>query len=66
MTDTLTADYGGWIYYTVLAESPERFAVRDSWESSEHRWVTAPQMSALPLHPGFAASLPEVRRAVEE
>lgn len=59
--DTHTDDHGGWAYHTVIADAPHQFITgrgRDG-ESTDHNWFTANEMRHLPLHPGFAESLPQ-------
>ena len=62
VTAESTFDIGYWSYTTVLARARDRFApiVGDA-ESAELRWVPLADVDALPLHPGFAASWPELR-----
>lgn len=64
--DTAVFDVGYWSYTTVLARARERFApiVGDA-ESMELRWVPLAEVADLPLHPGFRASWPELRRRLE-
>ena len=56
-------DHGGWSYTTVLAH-PRRavdpFATNA--ESVEIRWWATEQVGGLPLHHGFAATWPRLRR----
>jgi 8-oxo-dGTP diphosphatase len=60
--DTLVFDLGFWSYTTVVAEALEPFeAVVADRESNELRWVPLGEVDQLPLHPGFAASWPELR-----
>ena len=56
-------EHGGWSYTTVLADARERFATQAlTWETGPGgaRWCTREEMDVLPLHHGFAASLPLV------
>jgi 8-oxo-dGTP diphosphatase len=54
-------DHGGWSYTTVLAAAPSALEVRAvTHESIALVWVPEQQVSALPLHPGFAATWPEL------
>lgn len=49
-------DHGGWSYTTVLGSTDRPTPVAPSnWESIELRWVAAADVTALPMHPGFAA-----------
>jgi len=59
---TAVLDLGFWSYTTVVAEALEPFEpVMADAESNELRWVALDGVDALPLHPGFAASWPELR-----
>lgn len=62
--ELITADVEGWSYTTVLASAPEPLAVQANEESEELRWVPLDELGALELHPGFAASLPQVIAAL--
>lgn len=55
-------DVGYWSYTTVLAKASRLFepVVGDA-ESSELAWVPFTRVAELPLHPGVAASWPELR-----
>ena len=61
VTGDLVDDHGGWAYTTVLATAVEQLAVhaRDR-ESNDVRWVALAQVAELPLHPGFAATWPDL------
>jgi ADP-ribose pyrophosphatase YjhB (NUDIX family) len=57
-----TDEHGGWRYHTVLAEAAEALLVRaDAYETTDARWLPLAQVGQLKLHPGFAATWPEVR-----
>lgn len=59
----LLDDHGGWTYTTVLARAAAELPVHAlDRESTAVRWVTVPEVDALPLHPGFAGTWPELRR----
>ena len=59
---TSVLDLGYWSYTTVVVESSEAFEpVIGDAESVALRWVPVEQVDSLPLHPGFAASWPELR-----
>lgn len=64
---TVTADYGGWKYHTVVMDSPHQFTPAGggvhAWEDAGSGWFTPEQIDQLPLHPGFASSWPTVRDA---
>jgi 8-oxo-dGTP pyrophosphatase MutT (NUDIX family) len=59
---TSVLDLGYWSYTTVLARAREAFEpiVGDA-ESVALRWVPVDEVEELPLHPGLAASWPELR-----
>ena len=55
-------DHGGWRYVTVHAETltlPRLQA--HGLESIELRWVPTTEVETMALHPGFAASWPQLR-----
>ncbi len=55
-------DLGFWSYTTVVVLAIEAFEpVISDQESIELRWVPTAEVEALPLHPGFAGSWPELR-----
>lgn len=59
---TSVLDLGYWSYTTVVAEALHPFeALVADPESIELRWVDVGDVTQLPLHPGFAASWPELR-----
>jgi 8-oxo-dGTP diphosphatase len=54
-------DHGGWSYTTVLASAASELKVSAvTAESIELRWIVEPEVVQLSLHPGFAATWPEV------
>jgi len=58
---TSVLDLGFWSYTTVVTRASEAFEpVIGDAESLELRWVSLDQVTELPLHPGFAASWPEL------
>jgi 8-oxo-dGTP diphosphatase len=58
-------DHGGWAYHTVLAEAVAPFeAYPASEETDDVTWVAADGVSALDLHPGFAARWDELREGL--
>lgn len=58
-------DHGGWSYTTVTAAVRSPFQPHAAnWESTEIRWWAAPDVAALPLHPGFARTWPRLGRPV--
>lgn len=55
-------DLGWWSYTTVIAETAGRVDARIAdWESSALEWVPIEAVAGGKLHPGFAASWPELR-----
>jgi 8-oxo-dGTP pyrophosphatase MutT (NUDIX family) len=59
--DTSVFDLGFWSYTTVIARVRHPFEpVISDPESIELRWVPLGEVEDLPLHPGFAASWPEL------
>ena len=62
----LRDDHGGWSYQTVIAAAPRAFPVHAlSSETSKAAWVAAEDVTALDLHPGFAARWPVLREALQ-
>ena len=63
--DMYTDEHGGWRYHTVLAEAAEAVPVRaDAYETTDAKWLPLARVDLLELHPGFAATWPEVRAAL--
>ena len=61
MLFTSVLDLGFWSYTTVATRASTAFEpVIGDAESLELRWVLLDQVTELPLHPGFAASWPEL------
>ena len=54
-------DHGGWAYTTVLADAAVPLATVRNRESHALEWVALDEVPRRPLHPGFAASWPDVR-----
>ena len=55
-------DHGGWSYTTVVAHTDRRLRLTGLTEETiAVAWVPADEVTALPLHPGFAASWDTVR-----
>lgn len=52
---------GGWSYTTVIADAERPLPMTPNGESTELRWVEEDAVDALPLHPGFAKSWPQLR-----
>jgi 8-oxo-dGTP pyrophosphatase MutT (NUDIX family) len=62
---TVTTDFGGWQYHTIVFRAAEMFTAAGNWEAADHRWVTAAGLDGLPLHPGFAAAFPQAAAIAE-
>lgn len=64
---THVIDMEGWSYTTVVARTLAHLEeyINDI-ESVELRWVPLPDVTDYPLHPGFAASWPELRGVLED
>ncbi len=52
-----------WSYTTVVADTAEPLPVRPNHESAELAWLPESQVTALDLHPAFAASWPALQLA---
>jgi 8-oxo-dGTP pyrophosphatase MutT (NUDIX family) len=60
-------DHGGWRYTTIVVHASSPFTTAGTgWETGDagYAWFTDEQITALPLHHGFAATWPQVRAAV--
>jgi 8-oxo-dGTP diphosphatase len=63
---THVLDLGFWSYTTLVASARRSFEpVISDPESLELRWVHVDEIDALPLHPGFGAAWPTLRRDLE-
>jgi 8-oxo-dGTP diphosphatase len=59
-------DHIGWSYVTVVVTASDALAARPSGgESIDVVWHDVDQVADLPLHPGFAASWPLLRQALD-
>lgn len=57
-------DHGGWTYTTVIGRAAVAVPLTGfSAETIEMRWVSVDDLDSVPLHPGFAASWPQVSRS---
>ncbi len=54
-------DHGGWSYTTVYADAPAPLATEVNRESVVLEWVPLADVPRRRLHPGFAATWPQVR-----
>jgi len=52
-------DHGGWTYWTLVVDVPERFDPPASlaWETADARWVPAGEVAELDLFNAFRATL---------
>ncbi|WP_150306599.1 NUDIX hydrolase [Planctomonas psychrotolerans] len=63
---THVLDLGFWSYTTLIASIRRSFEpVISDPESLELRWVPVDEVDALPLHPGFGAAWPTLRRDLD-
>jgi hypothetical protein len=61
-----TVDHGSWSYTTVVADVDVPFEARDvDGEGLAVRWVPVGAVDQHPLHSGFAAAWPSVRRLLD-
>lgn len=57
--------HGGWTYTTVIADAGGAVDARPTGgESIDVAWVGVEEVAARPLHPGFAAVWPQLRRSL--
>ncbi len=54
-------DHGGWSYTTIVASCALPIASVQRGEQQDLRWVDAADAQQLLLHPGFAATWPDVQ-----
>lgn len=54
-----------WTYTTFVVEVPEVFGASINFETADVAWLPLDVVETLPLHAGFAAAWPELRRIVE-
>jgi len=65
--DTSVFDIGYWSYTTVLARAEALFTpVVGDAESEALGWVAFDDVAALPLHPGFGRTWPDLRSRLRE
>ncbi|HYH50486.1 MAG TPA: NUDIX domain-containing protein, partial [Acidimicrobiia bacterium] len=59
VVDVYQDDHGGWSYWTVIIEVPERFAAPAAlnWETAETGWISHDELGDLELHPAFRRTL---------
>jgi 8-oxo-dGTP pyrophosphatase MutT (NUDIX family) len=64
--DEWVDEHGGWSYTTVLADAAADVAVRPVRESDAIQWWDVDRVARLPLHHGFAAAWPHLRRLLAD
>ena len=58
VVDTHEDDHGGWSYWTVIVDVPERFAAAvHNWETAETGWIAHSELAGLELLAPFRATL---------
>jgi 8-oxo-dGTP pyrophosphatase MutT (NUDIX family) len=56
-------DHGGWCYWTVVVDVPDRFTVPPQlgWETDDARWVHANEVATLQLFDAFGVTIERLR-----
>lgn len=62
---TVFAPADDWSYTTFVVEVPERFGSSINFETDAVAWDAPEAVEHRPLHAGFAAAWPELRRIIE-
>lgn len=62
---TVFAPATDWSYTTFVVEVPERFGSSINFETDAVAWDPPDAVGRRPLHAGFAAAWPEIRRIIE-
>ena len=59
VVDIHESDHGGWSYWTVIVDVPERFPLPTAlnWETDDVRWVHRAELRELELFDAFAETL---------
>jgi 8-oxo-dGTP pyrophosphatase MutT (NUDIX family) len=64
VVDVYEDDHGGWSYWTVVVDVPERFALPAAgalnWETAETEWVADRRLAGLELHSAFRQTLTRI------
>lgn len=55
-----------WRYTTVVVEVPHRFGASLNFETDDVAWVPLDEVTDRPLHAGFAAAWPHLRRILDD
>lgn len=65
LATTVSTDHGDWTYTVVVGRARDDVGAHAAnAESAAVRWVPHEDVAALPLHPGFADSWPDLARLV--
>lgn len=62
---TVFAPATDWSYITYVVEVAHEFGASQNFETDAVAWDTPDEVEARPLHPGFAAAWPDLRKIVE-
>ncbi len=62
---TVFAPADDWSYTTFVVEVPGEFGASVNFETDAIAWDTLDEVEQRPLHAGFAAAWPELRRIIE-
>jgi 8-oxo-dGTP diphosphatase len=62
---TVFAPADDWSYTTFVVEVPGEFGASMNFETDSIAWDTPDEVEQRPLHAGFAAAWPELRRIIE-
>jgi 8-oxo-dGTP diphosphatase len=63
---TVFAPADDWSYTTFVVEVPGEFGASMNFETDAVAWDTPDDVERRPLHAGFAAAWPELRRIIEQ
>jgi 8-oxo-dGTP pyrophosphatase MutT (NUDIX family) len=63
--ETVFAPATDWSYTTFVVEVPAEFGASINFETDAVAWDTPDEVERRPLHAGFAAAWPELRRIIE-
>jgi 8-oxo-dGTP diphosphatase len=62
---TVFAPAADWTYTTFVVEVPGEFGSSQNFETDAVAWDTLDEVEARPLHAGFAAAWPDLRKIIE-
>lgn len=63
---TVFAPSDDWAYTTFVVEVPHEFGASMNFETDAVAWDAPDEVERRPLHAGFAAAWPELRRIIED